>query len=59
MLLRQPTHSKQHIVFVHDNDFWVVAREGGDVQRFTTAIGAETSPKLTADSEWLLLPARY
>jgi tricorn protease len=59
MLLRQPTLSKQHIVFVHGDDLWVVAREGGDARRLTTAVGAETSPKLSADGKWVAFTGQY
>ena len=40
-----PSGSQSHIVFVHSNDLWVVARDGGDARRLTTAIGAEVNPK--------------
>ncbi len=59
MLLRQPTLSKQHIVFVHGDDLWVVAREGGDARRLTSAIGAETSPKISADGKWVAFTGQY
>ena len=59
MLLRQPTLSKQHIVFVHGDDLWVVAREGGDARRLTSAIGAETNPKLSADGKWVAFTGQY
>lgn len=59
MLLRQPTLSKQHIVFVHGDDLWVVAREGGDARRLTTAIGAETNPKLSPDGKWVAFTGQY
>ncbi len=59
MLLRQPALSKQHIVFVHGDDLWVVAREGGDARRLTSAIGAETSPKISADGKWVAFTGQY
>ena len=43
LLLREPSVSKQHIVFVHGDDLWVVSREGGDARRLTTAVGAENN----------------
>jgi len=38
-LLREPTVSQEHIVFVHANDLWRVDREGGDAVRLTTHVG--------------------
>jgi tricorn protease len=51
LLLRQPSVSKQHIVFVHGDDLWVVAREGGDARRLTSAVGAENNPRISADGK--------
>ncbi|MES2330898.1 MAG: PDZ domain-containing protein [Bacteroidota bacterium] len=59
MLLRQPTISKNHIVFVHGDDLWVVGREGGDARRLTTAVGAETSPKISPDGKWVAFTGQY
>ena len=59
MLLRQPTISKNHIVFVHGDDLWVVGREGGDARRLTSAVGAETSPKLSPDGKWVAFTGQY
>ena len=32
-LLRDPDISKNHVVFVHANDLWLVGRNGGDAFR--------------------------
>lgn len=59
LLLRQPTVSKQHIVFVHADDLWVVSREGGDARRLTSAVGAETNPRLSPDGKWVAFTGQY
>ena len=59
LLLRQPTASKQHIVFVHGDDLWIVGIEGGDARRLTTAIGAENNPKLSPDGKWVAFTGQY
>ena len=59
LLLRQPSVSKQHIVFVHGDDLWVVPREGGDARRLTSAIGAENNPRISADGKWVAFTGQY
>lgn len=59
LLLRQPNVSKQHIVFVHGDDLWVVPREGGDARRLTSAVGAETNPRLSPDGKWIAFTGQY
>lgn len=59
LLLRQPTVSKQHIVFVHGDDLWVVPREGGNAQRLTSAVGAENNPRISPDGKWVAFTGQY
>lgn len=59
LLLRQPSVSAQHIVFVHGDDLWVVAKEGGDARRLTSAVGAETSPRISPDGKTVAFTAQY
>jgi tricorn protease len=59
MLLRQPTVSKQHIVFVYGDDLWVVEKDGGDARRLTTAIGAEENPRISPDGNWVAFTGQY
>lgn len=59
MLLRQPTASKDHIVFVHADDLWRVDRNGGQAQRLTSAVGSETSPKISPDGKWVAFTGQY
>ena len=59
MLLRDPSVSDQHIVFVHANDLWVVDREGGEARRLTSSEGAETNPRISPDGEWVAFTGQY
>ena len=59
MLLRQPSLSKDKIVFVHGDDLWIVNREGGDAQRLTSAIGAESNPRFSPDGKWIAFTGQY
>ena len=43
-LLRQPSVSAGEIAFVHANDVWVVARDGGAAPRLTGDEGAHRRP---------------
>lgn len=58
-LLRQPSISDQHIVFVHANDLWVVGREGGDARRLTSSEGAESYPHFSKDGRWIAFSGQY
>ena len=58
-LLRQPTISSNHIVFVYANDLWKVNRTGGDAIRLTSNIGYESSPHFSPDEEWIAFTAQY
>lgn len=59
LLLRQPAVSKQQIVFVNGDDLWVVPLTGGDARRLTTAVGAETNPKISPDGKWVAFTGQY
>lgn len=59
LLLRQPTVSKNNIVFVHGDDLWIVNSDGGDAKRLTSAIGAENNPKLSPDGNWVAFTGQY
>lgn len=59
MLLREPTVSDTHIVFVHANDLWIVDREGGDARRLTTALGAEVNPRFSPDGSMVAFTGEY
>ena len=57
--LHQPDVSASHIVFVHANDLWLVARSGGNAIRLTSSEGAETDPAFSADGNWIAFTGQY
>ncbi|MEI6264017.1 MAG: PDZ domain-containing protein [Sphingobacteriia bacterium] len=59
MLLRQPSASKNHIVFAHGDDLWVVNRNGGDAYRLTSAVGSESNPRISPDGNWVAFTGQY
>lgn len=59
MLLRQPTISQEHIVFVYANDLWICSRNGGEARRLTTDIGQESLPHFSPDGQWIAFSAQY
>ncbi len=58
-LLRQPTVSSSHIVFVYANDLWQVPRQGGDAVRLTSNEGYESLPHYSPDEKWIAFTAQY
>ncbi len=48
---RHPTIYKNSIVFVSEDDLWVVQREGGIARRLTTGLGAVTTPVFSLNGE--------
>ncbi|MBE0675902.1 MAG: PD40 domain-containing protein [Bacteroidales bacterium] len=59
MLLRQPTVSRTHVVFVHANDLWIAPRDGGDAVRLTSSAGQESSPHFSPDGESIAFTGQY
>ena len=58
-LLRQPTVSAEHIVFMYANDLWIVDRKGGDARRLTSDEGEESNPQLSPDGSRVAFSAEY
>ncbi|WP_372973411.1 PDZ domain-containing protein [Muriicola sp.] len=58
-LLRQPTLSGEHIVFVYANDLWKVSANGGQAERLTSNEGYEFSPHFSSDGSWIAFTAEY
>lgn len=59
LLLRQPTISDHHIVFVYANDLWVAGRDGGDAWRLTSNEGSERLPHISPDGTLVAFTAQY
>ena len=58
-LLREPTISKDFIVFVYANDLWRVSKSGGDAIRLTSNEGAENRPHFSPDGKHIAFTAQY
>ncbi|WP_224484938.1 S41 family peptidase [Robertkochia aurantiaca] len=58
-LLREPTLSDTHIVFVHANDLWRVSRSGGEAVRLTSNEGHESLPHFSPDGKQIAFTAEY
>lgn len=58
-LLRQPTISAKHIVFVYADDLWLVDRDGGDAKRLTSHEGTESFPHFSPDGSMVAFSAQY
>lgn len=50
---RYPTIAGDRIVFVADDDLWVVSDRGGTAQRLTTALSRASMPNLSPDGRWI------
>jgi tricorn protease len=59
LLMRNPTLSKTHIVFVYAGDLWIVSREGGEASRLTNGIGIETTPLFSPDGRTIAFTGEY
>ncbi len=59
LLMRTPTVSKTHIVFVYTGDLWIVSREGGEATRLTTGVGTETNPLFSPDGSMIAFTGEY
>ena len=58
-LLRQPTLSKTHVVFVYANDLWKAPLSGGTAIRLTSDIGYESLPHFSYNEKWIAFSAQY
>lgn len=58
-LLREPTLSETHIVFMYANDLWITPRSGGEATRLTSAQGSERSPHFSPNGEMIAFTAQY
>ncbi len=55
---RYPTIHDSTIVFVSEDDLWVVPTSGGIARRLTSNLGAVTFPLLSPDGKWLAFVGR-
>ncbi|WP_299886203.1 S41 family peptidase [uncultured Lacinutrix sp.] len=58
-LLRQPTISDTHVVFVYANDLWKAPINGGNAIRLTSDEGAEYEPHFSNDGKHIAFTAQY
>ncbi len=58
-LLRQPTLSKDYVVFVYANDLWKAPITGGDAIRLTSDEGYESEPHFSKDGSMVAFTAQY
>ena len=58
-LLRQPTVSANHIVFVYAGELWRVGHNGGDAKRLTSFRGVASHPRLSPDGERVAFSGQY
>ncbi len=58
-LLRQPTLSDDHIVFVYANDLWIVDKNGGSSKRLTSNEGSESNPHFAPDGSVIAFSGQY
>ena len=58
-LFREPTLSKDHIVFSYAGDLWRVARKGGEAEQLTNGIGVESRPYFSSDGQMIAFTGSY
>jgi tricorn protease len=59
LLMRNPTLSRTHVVFVYAGDLWIVPRGGGEANRLTSGIGVETTPSFSPDGNTIAFTGEY
>ncbi|GHO67550.1 tricorn protease [Ktedonobacter sp. SOSP1-52] len=56
--IRYPTIYKDYIVFVTEDDLWLVSSEGGRAERLTAGQGRVSHPHFSPDGNWLAFVGR-
>jgi len=59
LLLRQPTVSDEHIVFVYAGDLWRANRDGSNPLRLTSSPAEENNPYFSPDGSMVAFSANY
>ena len=59
LLLRQPSVSAEHLVFVFGGDLWRSDRNGQNAVQLTAQAAAEFSPKISPDGKLIAFSAAY
>jgi tricorn protease len=59
LLMRNPTLSRTHIVFVYAGDLWIAPRDGGEAARLTSGVGTETTPLFSPDGTMVAFTGEY
>jgi tricorn protease len=55
---RYPTIHQDKVVFVCEDDLWLVAASGGVARRLTTNLGTTSHPSFSPDGQWLAFVGR-
>jgi tricorn protease len=58
-LFRTPTINQTDIVFAYAGDLWSVHRGGGQAQRLTSGMGAESNPLFSPDGKTIAFSGEY
>jgi tricorn protease len=56
---RQPDIHGDRIVFVAEDDLWLLPASGGRAERITTHPGSESNPRFSPDGKWIAFTASY
>lgn len=56
---RNPTIWKDKLVFVADDDLWMVSLEGGKAERLTSGGGEVNDPVFSPDGQWIAFTGTY
>ncbi|NJN17545.1 MAG: protease [Oscillochloris sp.] len=59
LLLKQPTISADHLVFVYAGELWRTGLDGANPQRLTAQEGQKLHPSLSPDGRWIAFSGNY